>query len=81
MTNEHCLTSVSDALNTDYDFMAEAPTCSTPNCPDCYPGTVFSGATFIQDNSNLDYCLVQVTSGDPASTFGYLEIDNRGPCR
>ena len=77
ITNEHCITSASGALNTDYDFGAEAPTCDTSNCANCFPGTVYSGATFIQDNYNLDYCLVQITSGNPAATFGYLEIDNR----
>ena len=45
--------------------------------PDCFPGTIFSGSLFIQDNANLDYCLLQITSGDPASMFGYLEIDDR----
>ena len=77
MTNEHCVTSASDALNTDFDFMGEAPTCETPNCDDCYQGTIFSGATFIQDNADLDYCLMQINNGDPASSFGYLEIDDR----
>ncbi|MBN1511996.1 MAG: trypsin-like peptidase domain-containing protein, partial [Phycisphaerae bacterium] len=77
ITNEHCISSASVALNTDFDFGAEAPTCGTPNCSECFPGTVYSGATFIQDSYNLDYCLVQITSGDPAATFGYLEIDNR----
>ena len=38
---------------------------------------MFSGANFIQDNAALDYALVQIASGDPASTFGFLEIDNR----
>ena len=77
ITNEHCITSASDALNTDYDFMAEAPNCSDPDCSECYPGTVYSGATFIQDSYNLDYALVRVNSGNPSDTHGYLEIDNR----
>jgi hypothetical protein len=77
MTNEHCVTSASDALNTDYEFMAEAANCGDSNCQLCHPGTVFSGATFIQDSSNLDYCLVRINSGNPASTYGYLELDDR----
>jgi hypothetical protein len=28
LTNEHCISTESDALNTDYEFMAEAPDCS-----------------------------------------------------
>ena len=77
ITNEHCITSSSDALNTDYEFMAEAPNCSDSNCQLCYPGAVFSGASFIQDSADLDYALVQISSGDPAATYGFMEIDSR----
>jgi len=77
MTNEHCISSAADALNTDYEFMAEADNCSDSNCQLCHPGTVYSGATFIQDDAGLDYCLVQINSGNPASTHGYLELDDR----
>ncbi len=81
ITNEHCVTNQAEATNTDCDFMAEAPTCGTPNCSDCYPGYVYSGTTFIQDNANLDYAvlLINVQAGepDPAQTYGYLELDNR----
>ncbi len=77
ITNEHCITTASDALNTDYEFMAEAPNCTDANCQLCYAGTVFSGATFIQDNAGLDYALVQITTGNPAGTYGFLNIDNR----
>ncbi len=77
ITNEHCVSSASEALNTDYEFMAEAPNCSDNNCPDCFPGTIFSGATFVQDDANLDYCLLQITSGNPSSQYGYLELDDR----
>jgi len=77
LTNEHCISSAASALNTDYEFMAEAPNCTDSNCQLCWPGTVFSGATFIQDNANLDYCLVQIDSGNPAATYGYMEIDDR----
>ncbi|MDH3783827.1 MAG: serine protease [Acidobacteriota bacterium] len=77
VTNEHCITTNSDALNTDYEFMAEAPNCSDFNCQLCHDGVVFSGGTLIQDNAGLDYALVQITSGNPAATYGYLEIDDR----
>lgn len=77
VTNEHCISSAYDALNTDYEFMAEAPNCSDHNCQLCYPGKVLSGATFIQANPNFDYCLVQITTGNPATTHGYLQIDDR----
>lgn len=77
VTNEHCITTASAALNTDYEFAAEAPNCNDANCQLCWPGVVFSGATFIQDSAALDYALVQITSGNPAATYGFLEIDNR----
>ena len=77
VTNEHCITSASAATSTDYEFMAEAPNCNDGNCQLCHPGVVYSGATFIQDNAALDYALVQITSGDPAGTYGFLSIDNR----
>ena len=77
ITNEHCITTNSDALNTDYEFMSEAPNCSDFNCQLCHDGEVFSGGTLVQDNASLDYALVQITSGDPASVYGNLEIDNR----
>jgi len=77
VTNEHCISSATAAANTDYEFMAEASNCGDGNCQLCHPGNVISGATFIQDNPSLDYALVQITSGNPSATYGYLEIDNR----
>jgi V8-like Glu-specific endopeptidase len=76
ITNEHCITSSSDALNTDYEFMAEAPNCSDSNCQLCYAGDIYSGGTFVQDNAALDYALVTL-GGNPSATYGYLDIDNR----
>jgi V8-like Glu-specific endopeptidase len=78
-TNEHCISSASSALNTDYEFMSEAPNCPDYNCQLCYPGDVFSGATLIMVNANLDFCLVQINSGNPAATYGHLTLDNRIP--
>jgi len=77
VTNEHCISSASAALNTDYEFMAQAPNCGDGNCQLCHAGDVFSGATFLQDSASLDYALVQINSGDPASLYGYMEIDDR----
>jgi hypothetical protein len=77
ITNNHCIGGPTAAANTDYEFGSEAPTCGAGNCQLCYTGTIFSGASFIQTNSGLDYTLVRITSGNPAATFGFLEIDNR----
>jgi hypothetical protein len=77
VTNNHCIGSASSALNTDYEFMAEAASCGSGNCQLCHPGNVISGATMIQTNGGLDYTLVQITSGNPAATYGFLQIDDR----
>jgi hypothetical protein len=79
LTNEHCISSPTDALNTDYEFGAEAPNCNDPNCEYCFPGSLSSGATFIKGNPALDYALVQIAAGNPAGSFGFLEIESRPP--
>lgn len=58
LTNNHCITNPTDALNTDFDFMAEAPKCDLPNCGLCYSGDVYSGSVLVQANTGLDYSLV-----------------------
>jgi len=77
LTNEHCITSSTEALNTDFEFMAEAPSCGSTNCQLCYPGDTYSGATFLKDNASLDYALVRLDSGTPAADYGHLQIDDR----
>ena len=77
LTNEHCIGSQSEATNSDFDFMAEAPTCGTTNCQNCYPGTIYSGGTLIMANAGLDFSLLEIPGVNAASQFGYLELDNR----
>lgn len=79
LTNNHCIWSDSRALNTDFELMAEADTCAAVNCQLCYPGTVFSGGTLLATDGALDFSLVRLLDGDPSSTYGHLEIDNRSP--
>ena len=76
LTNEHCINSSREALNTDYEFGAEATTCGSANCQLCYPGTVYDGQELIRYSSALDYSLIRL-AGAPASSWGYLEIDDR----
>jgi hypothetical protein len=76
LTNNHCIQNTTDALNTDYEFMSEAPTCDSLNSQLSYRGTIFDGATFIQTNVALDYTLVQINLGDPATLYGFLELDD-----
>ena len=80
ITNEHCISNAQEALNTDYEFGAEASSCGTSNCQGCHRGPtsdMVSGATFIRDSTALDYGLVQITSANPQATYGFLEFDNR----
>jgi hypothetical protein len=76
LTNEHCITKEREAFNTDYEFDAEATFCDSTNCQMCWEGVVYSGAEFIRDNPALDYALIRL-AGDPAGTYGWLEIDER----
>jgi subtilisin-like proprotein convertase family protein len=77
LTNEHCITVAADAVNTDYEFMAEAPTCGASNCQLCWPGNIWSGnATFIQNDHAFDYALVRL-DGNPQATYGSFLLDNR----
>lgn len=75
MTNEHCITSASDAANTDYELMAEGATCTT-NCASyggC-PGTVVAtSGTLIQLDVALDYALVKLPV-NPSATYGFLQL-------
>jgi hypothetical protein len=77
LTNNHCIQNTTDALNTDYEFMSEAPSCDSLNSQLAYRGAIFDGASFIQTNVALDYTLVQINLGDPATLYGYLELDDQ----
>jgi len=81
ITNQHCIGSEADALNTDYEFGSENQNCDS-ECPWWWPwcadGEVFSEAVLIQNNAPLDYALVQIFDNrNPSASYGYLEIDNR----
>jgi len=79
ITTQHCIATEEDALNTDFEFMAEAPSCGDEDCALCFEGTVFSGATLVKSDAFLDYALVRITDGNPAAAYGFLELDPREP--
>lgn len=79
LTNNHCVQDPADAVDVDFDFMAEAPTCETPNCRACFPGIVYSGSRMVQTHFGYDDVLLQIVDADPASNFGYLEVESRSP--
>lgn len=78
ITNQHCISSQSEASSADFDFGAETTSCSGTNSEGCCGGTVYSGSTLIRDSSSKDYALLQLSS-DAASSFGFLEVDDRDP--
>lgn len=84
MTNEHVITSQTEANNTTYEFMALGGSCATDcTSPGACSGTIFaSSATFIQDNTVLDYCLLQIPDQggtSASSTYGFLQMRSKGP--
>jgi len=75
-TNQHCISTNAAAVNTDYEFAAEAPTCGSANCQLCWPGAIFSGQSLLKASSTYDYALIKL-NGNPAGTYGFIEIDDR----
>ena len=74
ITNEHCIASLADVQNTDFEFMAEESECTD------VPGdggwfshrnhdSIFDGAALLAVSAEWDYAVVQLT-GNPASQFG-----------
>lgn len=80
MTNNHCISTQTEANNTDYEFMAEGASCTT-NCSgwgDC-PGVVeATSATLVKTDYNLDYALVLLPT-NLTSKYGYLQLRNAWP--
>eukprot|EP00957_Ditylum_brightwellii_P072190 5487772-Ditylum_brightwellii.AAC.1 len=78
LTNAHCITSNYDAQNTDYEFMGEDPACESTsgNCWMCDRGDIYDGLALLQTSGQFDYALVELV-GNPASDYGYLELESR----
>ncbi|MGD8377011.1 MAG: hypothetical protein PVF68_12800, partial [Acidobacteriota bacterium] len=56
MTNNHCIENQTHATNTDYEFDAEAPNCTSPNGQLFWTGTIWGGsATLVQTSYAHDY--------------------------
>lgn len=80
LTNNHCITSASDAANTDYELMGEGATCST-SCTGfgACPGTVVADTgTLVKFDEGLDYALIQLPV-NPTPTYGFLQLRETGP--
>ena len=68
-TNEHCIASTTDVLNTDFEFMYEEDSCSGGPTSQT---DVYDGLSLLAVDAPWDYALVQLdpASGDPASLYG-----------
>jgi PKD repeat protein len=80
VTNNHCISTQTDAGNTDYEFMAEGATCGT-SCASwgACPGIVEASAgTLIKTNSALDYTLILLPT-NITSTYGYMQLRDELP--
>jgi len=82
LTNEHCIGSQSDAINSSFQFMAENPRC-TRSTSGNNNGDVYGGKRLVKVNAGLDYALVELepkSSGSHAhNTYGYFRIEDRLP--
>jgi len=81
LTNNHCTWDDSDfdtqgeLDRMEFQFMYEDPVCGGGGATFEYS---FMGGTWLENHRNLDYTLIQAPAGeDPASTYGWLLIDNR----
>lgn len=80
ITNNHCISTQSDADNTDYEFMAEGTQCNS-NCatPGGCPGVVeASSGTLVKTNASLDYTLIRLPT-NLTGKYGYLQLRNSLP--
>lgn len=77
ITNNHCITGVSDAQVTTVEFLVETTDCSR-SCTtygDCVGVTAALTTTFVYTNVALDYTIVKLdTSVDLPATYGYLRL-------
>lgn len=77
ITNNHCVTGVSDAQVTTVEFLVETTDCSR-SCTtygDCVGVTAALTTTFVYTNVALDYTIVKLdTSVNLPATYGYLRL-------
>jgi len=81
ITNNHCTWDDSDfdtqgeLDRMEFQFMYQEPTCGGSGATFEYS---FMGGTWLENDRNLDYTLIQAPAEeDPASTYGWLLIDDR----
>ncbi len=76
MTNNHCISTSSDAQNTEFQFNYRNQNCGSG--PTTSMDVVSNSSTLICTDADLDYTLLQLPT-NPTSTYGYLSFRNPGP--
>ncbi len=77
MTNEHCIGTATNAMNTDYEFMFEDNTCGGCTDPPCSGIIEETSGTLIQTDVNLDFSLVLLPTNHSA-TYGFMQLRETG---
>jgi PKD repeat protein len=80
ITNNHCIGTQAEADSTDYEFMAEGATCTTPcDTWGACPGTVeASSGTLVKTDADLDYTLILLPT-NVTPTYGFLQFRDTLP--
>lgn len=79
LTNNHCISTATDAQNTAYEFMAEGGTCAT-SCATwgaCAGTVIAASGTLVKTDAPLDYTLIQLPT-NPTGTYGFLQMRAQG---
>ncbi len=79
MTNQHCIGTAADAMNTDYEFMAEGATCEE-FCGQLQCDGVIEAdsATLIKTSVPWDYSMVLLPV-NVTPTYGFMQLRATGP--
>ena len=75
MTNEHCITSQSQATAAEAWFNYQRTSCGGSMASE----VKVTGNTLLVDSYNYDFALITINNAASVAGFGYLEIDPRTP--
>jgi len=80
LTNNHCINTQSDVLNSDFEFMGEEDTCdsTTGDCFLCDRGTIYDGAQLLYTDEGMDVSLIQLNDDtvDMERIYGAFILDS-----
>lgn len=81
LTNYHCIDSLSDVQNTDFEFMAEENVCSSSRDGSWFSHrstAIYDGVALVAKDKANDFALIRMEK-NLGNTYGYFELDNRRP--